>query len=117
MITIATILESLRSLKDKTWKVTFETNELTPQQIGAMSELQSEFCYLAIKKEPFKSKELDDLNQIRADFDDQQKSQSQRLRAVFYRLWEQSDEGYEDFELYYRFKMDKVINHYKGFLK
>ena len=36
-----------------------------------------------------------------------------RLRAVLYRNWEQNKEGYEDFQLYYNFKVEKIITHYK----
>ena len=42
-----------------------------------------------------------------------ERSPSERLRAVFYSLWKKNDEGYgEDFDAYYKSKMDKLIIHY-----
>jgi hypothetical protein len=45
------------------------------------------------------------------------KSPSKRMKAVLYRLWEQKKEGYDDFELYYRFKMEKLIEVLKSKLE
>jgi hypothetical protein len=42
-------------------------------------------------------------------------SQSQRLRAVIYRIWEQKQEG--DFEKFYADFMEKIIDYYKGKLE
>jgi len=40
-------------------------------------------------------------------------SPSKKLRNVFFVLWEQDDEGFVEFELYYESKLNKLINHYK----
>lgn len=45
------------------------------------------------------------------------KSPSQRLKSVYYKLWEQDDEGFELFEQYYENKVEKLINHFKKMLK
>ena len=114
MIIFPGILESWRSLKDKSYKITFETNELTPEQaLGISSNLQR-FGYIAFKEDPFKEKEKEFIDSLESDFDDQQKKPSQRLRAVLYRNWEQNSEKYEDFQLYYNFKLEKIITHYKN---
>lgn len=42
------------------------------------------------------------------------KSQSERLRGVFYQHFSKNNEGYENFEEYYHYKMDLLINHYKN---
>jgi len=44
------------------------------------------------------------------------KSQSVRLRAVLYRLWEQEDQV-SDPEEFYNIKMEGIINHFKNKLK
>ena len=44
---------------------------------------------------------------------DGKKTPSQRLRAVLFRLWEQDDEKFKEFDGYYRFKMEKIIDHLK----
>lgn len=40
-------------------------------------------------------------------------SESKQLRSVFFVLFEQDDEGFEEFESYYECKMNKLIKHYK----
>lgn len=69
--------------------------------------------FLAFKSDPFLSEEMLVLDGLKADYDDTGKSPSTRLKAVLYRLWEKEPEGYEDFNLYYKFKMEKLIDHYK----
>ena len=113
MIILPAIFESWRSLKDKSYKLTFESFELTPEQVVGLNSSLGKAGYLAIKEDPFKQSEKDMINNLEADFEDKKKSQGQRLRGVLYRLWEQTPEGYEDFVKYYDFKMEKMINHYK----
>lgn len=45
------------------------------------------------------------------------KTPSQRLKAVYYILWEQDKEGFEEFEAYYDNKVEKLIVHYKQLIK
>ena len=113
MIILPCQLESYRSLKDKTMKIVFESNELTPEQVlGVASSLQ-QFGYLAFKNEPFKKTEKETLESLKSDFEDNGKTMSQRLRAVLYVGWEQKPEGYKTFVDYYNAKMEMLINHYK----
>ena len=44
-------------------------------------------------------------------------SPSKRLRGVFYILWEQDNQGFEEFESYYNDKLEKVIGYYKSLIK
>ena len=116
MTILPAILESFRSLKDRTLKVTFETNELTPEQLAGLNEGLGKAGYLAFKDNPFKEQEKELLDGLEAEYDDAKKSPSQRLRNVLFRLWEKNPEGYEDHRLHYQFKMEKIINHYKKLL-
>jgi hypothetical protein len=113
MIILPAILEGIRSLKDKTYKLTFETNELTPEQFGAIGASLQTFGYLAFKKDPYKEKEREMLNSLESDYEEKGKSKAQRLRAVLYRNWEQESMGYGVFDDYYNHHMERVINHYK----
>ena len=108
------ILESWRSLKDKSYKITYESFELTPEQVAGINANLGKAGFVAFKEEPFKEKEKEFIDTLESDFDDQQKTPSKRLRAVLYRNWEQNKEGYEDFQLYYNFKLEKIITHYKN---
>lgn len=114
MIILPAILESFRSLKDKSFKVTFDTQELTPEQLAGIAVNIDKFGYLAFKETPFKDKEREIIEQLEPDYNDTGKTPSQRLRAVLYRCWEQNSESYADFNLYYQFHLEKIITHYKN---
>jgi hypothetical protein len=113
-ILLPAIYEGSRDLRDKTKKLSFQTNEVTPQQAADLQLCVQQFVYLAVKLEPFTKEQMDIVNNLKSDFDDFQKSHAQRLRAVLFRLWEQQNEGYKDFNLYYAFKMEGFINHLKS---
>jgi hypothetical protein len=53
------------------------------------------------------------LSALKVDYDDRSKTQSQRLRGVFYKLYEQDSEGFKSFTTYYEHHMERVIEHFK----
>ena len=113
MIIIPAIYEGGRDLVDKSRKLSFRTGEITPEKVSELHTVIQQYVYLAIKAEPFMKEELDLINSLKSNFDDTGKTKSQRLRGAFYRLWEKKNEGYKDFNLYYDYKMDIIINHIK----
>lgn len=117
MITIATVFESLKSRADRSWTITMSTNELTPQQVQELASLLHEYCFCALKRDAFRRDEVEMLDHLETELDFKERSRSKLLRNVLYVLWKQRPEGYEDFQLFYNFKMDKVIEHYKAKLE
>jgi hypothetical protein len=117
MIIIPAILDGYRSMKDKTLKLTFDTNELNPQELLGIVENLSSFGYLAFKKEPFSENERKEIESLETNFNDNQKSASQRLRAVFYRNYEKDSQGFKSFTTYYEHNMELLINHFKSKLQ
>lgn len=113
MILISGQIESLQTRKDKTIKLTFGTQELTPKQSAELFNLNQDFCYLAIKEEQFNNQETDLIDTLKADLDTA-KTPSQRLRGVLFKLYEQDSEGFKDFANYYLSKMELITNHYKA---
>ena len=113
MILLAGIIEGLTTRKDKTIKLSIGTNELTPQEAADLFSLNSQFCYIAIKPEPFVKMEYDLIQELKTDYENA-KTPSQRLRAILYRNYEKDSEGFKDFQTYYYKKMDKICEHYKG---
>lgn len=99
---------------DKTWKISLRTQELSPDERKAVTDLAGEFCYAALKKEDFVQSEKEAMSSLHTDFENKSKSPSQRLRAVMYILFKQDNEGQTDFEVFYRAKLEKVIDHFKG---
>lgn len=113
MIILPALLESYRSLKDKTLKVTFETNEPTPEQLTGIALNIQKFGYLAFKEEPFKQNEKEVLESLKAEYEDTGKTPSQRLRAVLYLMWQQNNEGFKNSVDHYNSKMETLIEHFK----
>ena len=58
-----------------------------------------------------------EIEKLEASYDDKQKTHSQRLRDVLYVAWNQQGEGYQDFDSYYKFKMESIITHFKSKLE
>jgi hypothetical protein len=117
MITIPAILESVATRKDRTLKLVFGTNELSPSQAGQLLADTDKFGWLAFKGESFNMDETKALESLKTDTNDGFKSDSQRLRGVLYRCFEQNNEGFTTFARYYGHKMEQIINHYKSFLQ
>ena len=114
MLIIGAILEDFRSLKDKTLKLTFSTNEPVPEQILGIANLIQRFGYLAFKEDAFKTEEIQILEDLEADYEDKSKTPAKRLRNVLYVAWKEDNKGYEDFNRFYDFQMEKMITHWKS---
>lgn len=114
LILLPAIFEGSRDLKDRTKKLSFQTSEISPEQAAGLQMMVQQYCYLGIKIEPFSKDQIDTMTDLESDVNDIGKTHAQRMRAVLYRLWQQSNEGYKDFNLYYAFKMEGFITHLKS---
>jgi hypothetical protein len=94
-------------------KITFETNEPTPEQLSGIALSIQRFGYLAFKEEPFKEKEKQMIESLKANYEDTSKTPAQRLRAVLYRLWEKNNDGFKNSVDHYNSKMETLIEHFK----
>lgn len=103
-ISIDLILTSASTRQDRSLGLRFSTPELGPDEKTAIFELQGQLLKAIFQ--PADGTAPDALVQVKATLD--QKSPSQRLRAVFYLLWKQNDEAI-DFEVFYREEMNKLI--------
>jgi len=114
MIVLSAQLEGMQSRADKSWKLIIGTQELTPEQIGTLGQMQQAVCFVGINAEPFSNNEKDLIANTKAELADNGKTHSQRLRGVLYVKWKAEPEGYENFHDYYIIKMEKLINHFKS---
>ncbi len=114
MIILPAQLDGLRTLADKSLKVTFTTQELNPQDLLGLMENINQFGYLAFKKEPFAEKEKEMLDNMKSDFTFKGKSSSQRLRSVLYLMWQQNNEGFDSSVKHYEHHMEIILNQYKN---
>jgi hypothetical protein len=107
-------LESYRSLSDMTLRLSFGTNELSPEMMANIHYGLHKVGYLAFKPDPFATHELEEIDKLKVEFEDSGKPAGVRLRAVFYRIWEQKSEGYKVFNDFYQAQMEKLITHFKS---
>lgn len=111
-ILFAAQVEGLRSRKDKTIALVLGTQELNPEKAGKLFNTNGHLvtCYLSIK-EHISADQMEIIDAVEAPT--QGKTPSQRMRNVLYILWQNANEGYTDFNLFYLHKMDVMIEHLK----
>ena len=110
---LPTIVSGIRSLKDGSVSVTLETQELSPAKAGELFSFRGKvtMTYLS-PKDIITQREMDRVDNV--DSEVKGKSQSQRIRAVLYRVFEQNSEGFKTFEEFYKVKTEKYIEHLKS---
>lgn len=114
MLIVPGILSTYQSLKDRTLKLVFETNEPTPEQLIEISKSVQKFGFIAFKEDAFKDNEKKVLESLESEYEETGKTKSQRLRAVLFRNFEQKNDGYQVFDDYYNHHMQIMINHWKN---
>jgi hypothetical protein len=114
MIIIPSILESISTLKDGTIKLVFETQELKPSDVGIIFSYRKGLGYLAFKPETFDEDQVKLIEGLKIDEFENEKSDSKRMRNVFFRLWQIESHGYDDFNLYYKYRMNNLIDMLKS---
>jgi len=105
-------VENIATRKDNTIKLVLSTQELTPGQAGELFSLLNHLVITYISPKDISSKEAEQVDRIDAELGG--KTQSQRIRNVLYKLYEQDHEGFKTFDLYYHDKTEKYIDHLKG---
>lgn len=114
MLIIISELENISTRRDRTWKLVFGTQELAPDQVAELSRAQNKAVYLALKIDEFKTAETEILESMESGYEERGKTQSQRIRAVLFKLYTQNNEGFTSFENYYQVKTEKYIEYLKG---
>jgi len=114
-------LTGYRRRKDRTVSVTFTTQEvldISPIDQMATDESGGILYFRADESMRFNEDEVRELDAIELDLYDQPKRQSQRLRAVLYRVWEQNHQHQvAEFRDYYKAETERIIQHYKDKLE
>ena len=107
-------LDNLRTLSDRSVKITLTTQEISGEEVGQLFNFQGQFVKVAVTDENIiKASVLKDLEAVDMEVPDKDKSPAKRLKSVLFRIWEKNSEGYEDFELFYRRKLEIIIDHFK----
>ncbi len=109
---LATVIGGIRSLKDGSLSITFETQEISPGKVGEVYALRNKVAYLYISANQITLPEQKMIDTMEPEMVG--KSPSLRLRNVLFVAHSQNNEGYPDFDSYYKAKMELIINTYKS---
>lgn len=104
---VPAILSGITFKVDGGLSLRFTTNELTTSEKVDVGDFINQFGYLLFAPNDFEDADIPK-NNAPGDL----KSPSQRLRGVLYLLWEKF-KVVNDFDIYYRQQMEKIIQHYK----
>jgi hypothetical protein len=106
-VILPVFFSNVRTLADGSIKIEQVTQELTPTQMANLFQLHRTQGFAL-----FSTIMLDDLTELDEEaieaFNGKPKTQSQRMRAVYYKIWEQQGKG-EDFNTYYKREMEQQI--------
>lgn len=105
-VLLPAILSGVSSRKDRSYSLKFETRELSGESASTLLDLLQQEGFLLFS--PNNDLSEADIPDEKADAMLGTKTQAQRLRAVIYRLYEQTGK-HGDFETYYRSKMEYII--------
>lgn len=109
---IPAMVEGVSTRKDHTVKVVIATQELSPSRAGELLGFANKLvCVYISPKETISQKEKDQVDQLNPEFGN--KTQSQRMRNVLYKLFEQKPEGFATFDTFYHHKTELIIDHLK----
>jgi hypothetical protein len=101
-------------MADKSVRLTFDTQEATPELMANIQNAFQKTCYLAVSPDNFTSEYLKEMENVKVDYDDPKKSQASRIRSVLFVLWNQNNEGYGVFNDYYNAKTELWIQRLKA---
>lgn len=111
-IMLPAILTSYRPKADGSWSVTLSTNILRADEKVIIDAMHQQLCCVLLKDSDILAEELEAFDSVEMDFIDAKVTPSQRLRNVFYRLWEKEGKQGE-FKEFYRVKMENIVEHFK----
>ena len=106
-------IESLSTRADNSIKIVLGTQELSVVEAAYLFKNVRQICNILIKPGSIKEIDIAKFKDFEGKETDPSKSPSRRMRSVYFILWKQDPEGYEDFNLYYQFKMNGEIDKLK----
>lgn len=109
------IVDGVTRKKDGTLSLKLGTNEMDSIDTAKIFDFGGKMIWCALAELPFQEGDVnipDVVPEFRKD-----KTPSERLRGVIYRFWEQNKKGEEEWELYYKKIMERMIEYYKDKLQ
>lgn len=108
--TLPAIFDGIKSLADRSYKLTFSTRELSGKDATVLMELIHQEGHLLFSPNPLQEADIPD---EKADSSLRNKTQSQRTRGIIYRIWEAKGKPGTS-EDYYQKTMSALNDQLKG---
>ena len=106
-------VNKVSTLADGTLSINIHTDDTMMRIFG----LRKSPGMVLISSDDISKAEQEEVEQFTTDFEvGKNKTASQRLRAVLYRVWEQGEQVH-DFPIWYESQMERIINKYKTTLE
>ena len=116
-------IDKVSTLADGSLRIYVGTPELAQETMVNLFRLIRKPGYVLISANHINQDKIDAVEKVTSNSEFNEKTPSQRMRGVLYKLWEKTqpktlngDTGemeYVDFDLFYKRQMNKIIDHYK----
>jgi len=109
---LAAMVESITTRKDKSVKLVFGTQELSPSEAGLLFQYMNQLMSVYICPASIDNREIEQIDKLEPELNN--RTQSQRIRNVLYLLHQNNTEGFKSFDEYYKAKTEFYIDHLKS---
>tara|TARA_R110000782_G_scaffold262274_1_gene354260 strand:- start:303 stop:695 length:393 start_codon:yes stop_codon:yes gene_type:complete len=116
-------IDKVSTLADGSLRIYVGTPELTSETMVNIFSLIKKPGYVLISTNAINQDQVDAVEKATSNAEFSEKTPSQRMRGVMYKLWEKTqpktlngDTGemeYVEFDLFYKRQMNKIIDHFK----
>ena len=115
-------IDKVSTLADGSLRVYIGTPELSNETMVSVFSLIKKPGFVLISANAINQDQIDAVEKATTNAEFSEKTPSQRMRGVLYRLWEKTQpktmngDGvmeYVDFDLFYKRQMNKIIDHFK----
>ena len=116
-------IDKVSTLADGSLRIYVGTPELVQETMVNLFRLIRKPGYVLISANHINQDQIDAVEKVTSNSEFNEKTPSQRMRGVLYKLWEKTqpktlngDTGemeYVEFDLFYKRQMNKIIDHFK----
>lgn len=107
-------VENITTRKDRTLKIVIGTQEIDSKKMAELMSLNQNLAHVYINSTNITPEQVEVVDSAEKEvIEGTGKSQSQRIRAILYKLWVQNNEGFKNANDFYVSKTEAIITHLK----
>lgn len=107
------VLEGIKTRVDRTIALTFGSQEIDSSIAGSLFQMRGQYCKVLLSDTNVTKPEELIIDETQIQDRRKIKTPSQKLRAVLFRVHEQTGAAKEDFDEWYKTEMERIVGHYK----